>query len=110
MMNWNHQCFCFCVDLQLPKFCVDHDNTSLCSLSFLDGIPFQSFAFIEFKFLLHEVMNLTYQLRRTVFSWQEMGDFRKYQEYRADGPRYECGTVSGENPQWSECMSPQTCC
>ena len=55
-------------------------------------------------------MNLTHQSRRTVFSWQEMGDFRKYQEYRADGPRYECGRVSGESPRWSECMSPQTCC
>jgi hypothetical protein len=55
-------------------------------------------------------MNLTYRLRRTVSSWQEMGDFRKYQGCRADAPRCECGTVCGGSPQWSECMSPQTCC
>jgi hypothetical protein len=65
---------------------------------------------VHIPFKLSSVTNLTYQLRRTAFSWQEMGDSRKYQGYRADGPRYECGTVSGESPQWLECMSPQTCC
>lgn len=46
----------------------------------------------------------------TIFSWREMGGFRKYQECRAGGPHYECGTVSGGSPQWSACKNPRTYC
>jgi len=112
MMNWNHQCFCFCHDLQLPKFCFYRDHPSPRSLQLSGRNIVSEFCIyrVHIPFKLSSVTNLTYQLRRTAFSWQEMGDSRKYQGYRADGPRYECGTVSGESPQWLECMSPQTCC